>query len=221
MEKYALRNRVMSMNATPKSLTPKLLASQSCLEYYLSHSKHVKPVHYMELAKIYHVSANRSQALELFEIGLSMHKESVITVDNLSDRVEFYETYGSFLEKLQPSKAFPLYLQAYKYLNMFQRSVEITWQANILSSAFELAKLNVAFLARELELHGKFEFDENYTCVLPIADEFSMHLTFEPNSNRLYLYSPLLDGLPAQPDVLAKLYETLLEGSMRGIIRFD
>ena len=43
-----------------------------------------------------------------------------------------------------------------------------------------------------------------------------MHLTYEPNSDRLYIYSPLLDGLPKNEGMKLKLYEKLLEGSMLG-----
>lgn len=46
----------------------------------------------------------------------------------------------------------------------------------------------------------------NFRCILPI----------EPNSKRLYLYSPLLDGLPRDDKTKLRLYERLLEGSMLG-----
>jgi len=59
-------------------------------------------------------------------------------------------------------------------------------------------------------------FDENNTCILGIDNTFSLHLTYEPNSDRLYLYSPLLDGLPKDDKIRLKLYERLLEGSMLG-----
>ena len=74
---------------------------------------------------------------------------------------------------------------------------------------------NLKEFGKELGLEG-LEFDENNTCILGIDDEFSMHLTYEPNSDRLYLYSPLLDGLPKDAKILLKLYEKLLEGSMLG-----
>jgi len=77
------------------------------------------------------------------------------------------------------------------------------------------AKENLKEFGKELGLEG-LEFDENNTCILGIDDEFSMHLTYEPNSNRLYLYSPLLDGLPSDTNIRLRLYEKLLEGSMLG-----
>jgi len=77
------------------------------------------------------------------------------------------------------------------------------------------AKDNLKEFGKELGL-GDLEFDENNTCILGIDDEFSLHITYEPNSKRLYLYSPLLDGLPKDDKYRLKLYERLLEGSMLG-----
>lgn len=81
--------------------------------------------------------------------------------------------------------------------------------------SFENAKENLVEFGKELGLEG-LEFDENNTCILGIDDEFSMHLTYEPNSDRLYLYSPLLDGLPKDDKSKLTLYEKILEGSMLG-----
>jgi hypothetical protein len=81
--------------------------------------------------------------------------------------------------------------------------------------SFENAQENLKEFGKELGLEG-LEFDENNTCILGIDDEFSMHLTYEPNSDRLYIYSPLLDGLPKDKKLILKLYEALLEGSMLG-----
>lgn len=81
--------------------------------------------------------------------------------------------------------------------------------------SFENAKENLKEFGKELGLEG-LVYDENNTCILGIDDEFSMHLTYEPNSDRLYVYSPLLDGLPQDDKTRLKLYERLLEGSMLG-----
>jgi hypothetical protein len=81
--------------------------------------------------------------------------------------------------------------------------------------SFENAKANLKEFGKELGLEG-LEFDENNTCILGIDDEFSMHLTYEPNSDRLYVYSPVLDGLPKDAETKVRLYEKLLEGSMLG-----
>ena len=53
--------------------------------------------------------------------------------------------------------------------------------------SFENAKENLKEFGKELGLEG-LEFDENNTCILGIDDQFSLHLTYEPNSKRLYLY---------------------------------
>ncbi len=83
------------------------------------------------------------------------------------------------------------------------------------SMSLQHAKDNLKEFGKELGLEG-LEFDENNTCILGIDDEFSLHLTYEPNSKRLYLYSPLLDGLPRDDKTRLKLYENLLEWSMLG-----
>lgn len=80
--------------------------------------------------------------------------------------------------------------------------------------SFENAKENLKEFGKELGL--ELVFDENNTCILGIDDTFSLHLTYEPNSKRLYIYSPLLDGLPRDDKTKLRLYETLLEGSMLG-----
>lgn len=79
----------------------------------------------------------------------------------------------------------------------------------------ENAQENLKEFGKELGLEG-LDFDENNTCILGIDDEFSMHMTYEPNSDRLYIYSPILDGLPKDSKVRLRLYEKLLEGAMLG-----
>lgn len=80
--------------------------------------------------------------------------------------------------------------------------------------SLENAKANLAEFAKELNL--ELALDENNTCILGIDNTFSLHLTYEPNSDRLYLYSPVLDGLPTDDKTLLALYQALLEGSMLG-----
>jgi hypothetical protein len=81
--------------------------------------------------------------------------------------------------------------------------------------SLENAKANLKEFGKELNLEG-LEFDENNTCILGIDNTFSLHLTYEKNSDRLYLYSPILDGLPKDDKIKLKLYEKLLEGAMLG-----
>lgn len=81
--------------------------------------------------------------------------------------------------------------------------------------SYENAKANLKEFGKELKLEG-LDFDENFTCILGIDNTFSLHITYERNSDRLYLYSPILDGLPKDDKIRLKLYERLLEGSMLG-----
>ncbi len=81
--------------------------------------------------------------------------------------------------------------------------------------SYENAKANLKEFGKELNLEG-LQFDENHTCILGIDNTFSLHITYEPHSDRLYLYSPILDGLPKDTNLKLKLYESLLEGSMLG-----
>ncbi len=80
--------------------------------------------------------------------------------------------------------------------------------------SLENAKANLKEFAKELNLD--LVLDENYTCILGIDNAFSLHITYEPNSDRLYLYAPILDGLPKDDKIKLRLYESLLEGSMLG-----
>ena len=81
--------------------------------------------------------------------------------------------------------------------------------------SLENAKQNLKEFGKELNLEG-LAFDENNTCILGIDNAFSLHLTYEPNSDRLYLYAPILDGLPKDAPTKLKLYEALMEGAMLG-----
>lgn len=81
--------------------------------------------------------------------------------------------------------------------------------------SYENAKANLKEFGKELNL-AELQFDENHTCILGIDNTFSLHITYEPHSDRLYLYSPILDGLTKDPTHRLKLYESLLEGSMLG-----
>ncbi len=81
--------------------------------------------------------------------------------------------------------------------------------------SFENAKQNLKEFGKELNLEG-LAYDENNTCILGIDNTFSLHLTYEPNSDRLYLYSPILDGLPKDDKIRLRLYEDLLQGAMLG-----
>lgn len=80
--------------------------------------------------------------------------------------------------------------------------------------SLENAQVNLQELSKELKLD--LSFDQNNTCILGIDNAFSLHLTYESNSDRIYLYSPLLDGLPKEDHIRLRLYEALLQGSILG-----
>ncbi|MGR3973131.1 MAG: CesT family type III secretion system chaperone [Candidatus Rhabdochlamydia sp.] len=87
--------------------------------------------------------------------------------------------------------------------------------------SYENAKANLKELEKDLKRNDsrmvdELVFDENHTCILGIDNAFSLHITYEPHSDRLYLYSPVLDGLPRETTIKLKLYEHLLSGSMLG-----
>lgn len=81
--------------------------------------------------------------------------------------------------------------------------------------SLENARANLKEFGKELGLED-LDFDENNTCILGIDDQYSLHITYEPNSKKLYIYSPLLDGLPKDDRLRLRLYEKLLEGSLLG-----
>lgn len=74
------------------------------------------------------------------------------------------------------------------------------------------AKECLALLADTL--HVSLQFDKNLTCVVGTDEDFSILLTYDPATERLYLYSTLLTELPSDTQVRMKLYEVLLEGSL-------
>ena len=81
--------------------------------------------------------------------------------------------------------------------------------------SFENAKENLKEFGKELGLEG-LEFDENNTCILGIDDEFSLHLTYEPNSSDFIYIHPFWMDCPAMIKLVFVSIERLLEGSMLG-----
>lgn len=82
------------------------------------------------------------------------------------------------------------------------------------ADGLEVAKECLALLARQLRV--SLQFDRNLTCVVGTDEDFSLLLTYDPATERLYLYSSLLTELPGDPTLRMKLYEVLLEGSLLG-----
>jgi len=82
-------------------------------------------------------------------------------------------------------------------------------------SPSECAASNLAWFGSSLGIQG-LAFDASNTCILGIDDDFSLHLTYEPTSEMLYMYSPLFDGHVEDDGRRLQLCEALLEASMLG-----
>ncbi|AYU81263.1 Tir chaperone protein (CesT) family, putative [Leishmania donovani] len=78
----------------------------------------------------------------------------------------------------------------------------------------QVAKESLKILAQKLGV--SLQFDKNLTCVVGTDADFSLLLTYDPATERLYIYSSLLTELPDHPPLRMKLYEVLLEGSLLG-----
>ncbi|KAG5495788.1 hypothetical protein JIQ42_02648 [Leishmania sp. Namibia] len=78
----------------------------------------------------------------------------------------------------------------------------------------QMAQESLRILAQRLCV--SLQFDKNLTCVVGTDADFSILLTYDPATERLYVYSSLLTELPDDPPLRIKLYEVLLEGSLLG-----
>jgi len=76
---------------------------------------------------------------------------------------------------------------------------------------------NLLSLGRTVGI-SSLEFDESLTAILGIDNSFSMHITYQPTEQTLYVYSPILEEpfTTLDPDVQLLLYETLLAGMLLG-----
>lgn len=81
------------------------------------------------------------------------------------------------------------------------------------SSASALAN-NLTELSTELGV-APLTLDANNTCIVSV-DSVNLILTFDPNTERLFLYTTLLNNLPADPTTRLQLYEELLQGALLG-----
>ncbi|CAJ1031306.1 Tir chaperone protein (CesT) family, putative [Leishmania lindenbergi] len=78
----------------------------------------------------------------------------------------------------------------------------------------QVAKESLNMLSQKLQV--SLYFDKNLTCVVGTDEDFSILLTYDPATERLYIYSSLLTELPENLPLRMKLYELLLEGSLLG-----
>lgn len=80
----------------------------------------------------------------------------------------------------------------------------------------DVVDASLAALARELQI-PPLQLDANQTCAVTLDDgRFNVLLTYDPATQRLYMYATILNSLPADPALKLQLYEMLLEGALLG-----
>lgn len=88
------------------------------------------------------------------------------------------------------------------------------FQPAVGQSMLSHAKANLVELGKDLGMH--LAFDVNLTCVVGADERNTILITFDAPTERLYLYSTLLNFIPDDVRTRMQLYETLLEGAMLG-----
>eukprot|EP00760_Papus_ankaliazontas_P040122 PhM_4_TR9942/c0_g1_i1/m.60435 len=78
-----------------------------------------------------------------------------------------------------------------------------------------LAERALALLSRSLDSQPPLAFDANTTCSLTVKST-TVLITYDMVTQRLYVYSTLLNALPRDAVGKVTLYEMLLEGSLLG-----
>jgi hypothetical protein len=78
-----------------------------------------------------------------------------------------------------------------------------------------IAGSNLAVLAQHLGV-AELALDENNTCIVSVDDKYTLLITVDFTTQRLYLYSTLATHVPRSPEVKLRLYEFLLEGALLG-----
>ena len=83
------------------------------------------------------------------------------------------------------------------------------------TDARALALENLGQLAQDLGVRS-LQLDDNNTCVVSVEEKYTLLITFDASTERLYIYSTLATFIPANPDVKLRLYEFLMEGALLG-----
>ena len=63
---------------------------------------------------------------------------------------------------------------------------------------------------------SNLRFDDNLTCVIGVEKQFTIMVTYDKSTERLYLYSTIMSFLPQNTELRLKLYEELLSGALLG-----
>eukprot|EP01059_Diplonema_ambulator_P000309 TRINITY_DN10253_c0_g1_i1.p1 TRINITY_DN10253_c0_g1~~TRINITY_DN10253_c0_g1_i1.p1 ORF type:complete len:767 (+),score=145.37 TRINITY_DN10253_c0_g1_i1:33-2303(+) len=77
-----------------------------------------------------------------------------------------------------------------------------------------VAQANLEDLAQHLG--QPLQFDASQTCVVDVDDKHTIMISYDKETEGLYIYSSLLCNLPKDPTLRLQLYETLLEGALLG-----
>ena len=77
-----------------------------------------------------------------------------------------------------------------------------------------LAAANLSDLAHHLG--QPLSFDESNTCVVDVDEKHTIMISYDRETEGLYVYSSLLCNLPRDPTLKLQLYEMLLEGALLG-----
>ena len=101
------------------------------------------------------------------------------------------------------------------------KAQEVHLTANIAAvnngaSGLTLARQNLAEFGRDIGVGEQLDFDENLTCVVGLEQRYTILLTYDNTTERLYVYSTLLSYLPQDHAARLRLYEALLEGALLG-----
>ena len=151
---------------------------------------------------------NYQEALFIFELLVDYYENlSQAELDSFKLTRERYYLAVCLMNQSEPARAISLLNQC---LSFFEAE-----ELMISDDGFENAKHCLRSFGKELGL-DELTFDENKTCILGIDNTYSMHLTYEPNFKRLYVYSPLLHELPSDTTQKLVLYEALLQGAILG-----
>ena len=162
--------------------------------------------------------------------GTSASSSSSTSIDHLASR--FYSRYNFvavllLLSQLYQTQAGSHYCDASLLLHRYieettdwesERQWRVQRKQSMISGqsdALVCAQQNLAQLALLLGKSG-LSFDDNYSCIIPIDNEFSLHLGYVLSTKKLFVYSQVLSRLPRLPEQRLKLYTKLLKGSMLG-----
>ena len=87
-------------------------------------------------------------------------------------------------------------------------------QVNPVESLLENAKRNLLELGKEIGMH--LVLDQQLSCTIGTDERHTLLISFDAPTERLYVFSSLLNSIPSDPQVKLRLYEALLDGAFLG-----